>query len=197
MHIFSGQNVLTVQMTPTGGGTVTPRWAIGTILLLTSGEHWKITGVTVAGIEVIYTAIWLEYNSTSTVSEAQFIASGATPTNEDPTARVTVTVRISNYDSRAKYWIAMPSSIFSMVPVPVSQAITWSNVPANDIKAPKVVLVDIYDGNPDAGGQSLRGVSGYPNLAQGVGFSSLLINGEVITWRTDLGTFQDQSGNYL
>jgi hypothetical protein len=58
---------------------------------------------------------------------------------------VTVTVRASNYGSEAKFWAAMPKSIPTMMPVPITQEIVWQNIPADDITVPSgYFVVDMY-----------------------------------------------------
>ena len=112
---------------------------------------------------------------------------------------VTVTLKASDYDHRAKYWSAMTSSIHHPVPVPITEPIVYT-VPSDDVRPPNgFTIVDMYDGEPlYGGGKPLRNDPMYPNQGFGLTGSRDLIDGEILTWITyPNGWWRDIWGNWL
>ena len=111
---------------------------------------------------------------------------------------VTVTFKASNYGGRAKYWVVLTRSIVQSMAVPITQAIVLT-IPADDLKLPTGhSLVDMFDGDPAYGGQSLRNDPNYPNLAVGLTGSRDLVNGETLTWVTyPNGWWRDEKGEWF
>ena len=112
----------------------------------------------------------------------------------------TVTVKATAYGSKARYWGAMTKSIPSQMPVPITQEIVWTNIPADDATAPGGwFIVDMYDADPVyGGGQSLRGQDGYPNLGMGFSVARALKDGETLTWVSfPNGWWQDSAGKWV
>jgi uncharacterized repeat protein (TIGR02543 family) len=134
---------------------------------------------------------------TVTVDSDKTIKANFVPSGGGGVGTVTVRVKATNYGSRAKYWVAMPYSIASQIAVPITQELTWQNIPADDLM--KGSLVDMFDADPTyGGGQSLRGQDGYPNLAIRLSAARLLNNGELLTWvSSPNGWWKDQSGQWV
>jgi len=115
----------------------------------------------------------------------------------DGSTLVTVHVKIKSYGPEAKYWVTLIDDINENVAKPVDQEFIWPKIRADSLQS-GFPIVDIYDGDPTYGnGSSLRWSPSYPNLGHGLGFASLLVDGETIYWKADQGLWTDAQGNWL
>lgn len=156
-----------------------PLWQVGQILVLSSGERWEILEV-ILGPPIAYRAKWLQAGAISTVPESNFIAAGAVIEGPAPSA-VTVTLKALNPPAEAEYWAALCGSYPSCDFIPISQTITWSNIPPDTPK--QWVIFGCYD----AGYNALN----TPNAWNGVGFSNPFTDGWTYFWDFPRGLLLD------